>query len=90
MSDVATRAELDALRQEVAQLRSLVERLSAVAAPEVDDDVMRVIASAVAAFTGFRAKVRYVRPVGDGAKLGPDGWRVQGRVAIQGSHDTRH
>lgn len=91
MSDAVSRAELEALRQEVAELRALVQSLSAGAAPGVDPNVVQVIAAAVAAFTGFRAKVRYVRPLAEGGKVTADGgWRVQGRVAIQGSHDTRH
>lgn len=91
--------ELEALKLEVADLRELIAKLSAPkvatapAAPpapkkaeSVDESTMLVISAAIAAFLGKRATIKFVRPVKSAAV---DGWRLQGRVAIHGSHSVR-
>ncbi len=83
-------SEIEKLQAEVALLRAKVEAKPAKhAAPKtegVPEDVAMIIAAAVAAFLGKRATIRLIRPA---VGTIPDGWRVQGRAAIQGSHRTR-
>ena len=50
------------------------------AAAEVSDEIMLVIAAAVAAFCGERAHLRQVRLISSHA------WAQQGRVSVQASH----
>jgi methylmalonyl-CoA carboxyltransferase large subunit len=50
------------------------------AAGEVSDEIMLVIAAAVAAFCGERAHLRQVRLISSHA------WAQQGRVSVQASH----
>lgn len=82
---------LDSLRQEVAALSSRVATLEG-ARPEsaagttpagstTPDEVVAIIAAAVAASLGVRAHVRQIRLVSSPA------WGMQGRVTIQASHD---
>lgn len=104
MQDVALKEEVRQLREEVAQLRKLVEAMAEGAKAEarlgstatagseprksatgVPDEVLAIIAASVSAFLGNKARVRHVRPV----KSGLDSWRIQGRLAIQGSHNVR-
>lgn len=91
--DIATLAqELAALRSEVTELRAEVARLHGAKAPakpakpkvEVTEDIATVIAAAVAAFMGHKARIKTIRHFDDG--LSAEGWRVQGRVAVQASH----
>lgn len=95
--------EVVALRKELDELKSIVAGLgsapvppapAAVPAPvtpkvekkdEIPPEHLTVIAAVVAAVLGVRAKVRIVRPIPQAV----DGWRLQGRVAIQGSHAVR-
>lgn len=84
--------EVEALRREVRELRSQVEALArppvpteAKVAEGVDEETMLVLSAAVAAYLGKRATIKLVRPVHEVL----DGWRVQGRVAIHGSHSRR-
>lgn len=88
--------EVAALRQEVAELREIVTKLTApkpapapAPAPKkadgIDEETMMVISAAVAAFLGKRATIKLVRPIHQQV----DGWRLQGRVAVQGSHRVR-
>jgi methylmalonyl-CoA carboxyltransferase large subunit len=90
------RKEVASLRSEVAELRDLVAKLTAppkAAAPAapakqdgIDEQTMFVISAAIAAFLGKRATIRSVRPL---THQMLDVWRLQGRVAIQGSHRVR-
>jgi methylmalonyl-CoA carboxyltransferase 12S subunit len=50
------------------------------AAADVSDEIMLVIAAAVAAFCGERAHLRQVRLISSHA------WAQQGRVSVQASH----
>lgn len=80
---------VEALRREVAHLTDRVSALEAkrsvstmaplVAAP-INDELVFVIAAAVAAFLGKRAHVRQIR------LLGSPAWAQQGRVTVQASH----
>ncbi len=54
------------------------------AAPRLDDELVTVIAAAVAAFLGKRAHVRQIRLLGSAA------WTQHGRVTIQASHVLTH
>ncbi|MCA0361635.1 MAG: hypothetical protein LCH41_11360 [Armatimonadetes bacterium] len=77
-----TRAEFDALLAEVTRLREQLAKLQ----PEeeaISEEVLLVIASAVAAFLGKRATIKFVRTASQGAD---DPWRAQGRVKVTGSH----
>lgn len=101
MSEQDLRLELEALRKEVAELREAVAALKATPAPAapkpapaaapapkaeaISPEVMMVISAAVAAYLGKRATIKLVRPM----HRSMDGWRLQGRVAIQGSHRVR-
>lgn len=92
--DFARVAEaLTALQETVARLNDRIAALEAVvpvqtaakvaAAVEparLDDELVTVIAAAVAAFLGKKAHVRQVRLIGTAA------WSMQGRVTIQASH----
>lgn len=51
----------------------------------INEETMFLISAAVAAFLGKRARIKMVRA----SNQAVDGWRLQGRVAIQGSHQTR-
>ena len=90
------RNEVASLRKEVAELRELVAKLTTPAkkaaptpAPRqdgVDEATMYMISAAIAAYLGKRATIKSIRPVAGQAL---DLWRLQGRVAIQGSHRVR-
>ncbi|WP_169977398.1 hypothetical protein [Tautonia rosea] len=80
---------VDALRREVAQLTDRVSAIEAKgastvtgtsAAAPINQELVFVIAAAVAAFLGKRAHVRQIR------LLGSDAWARQGRVTVQASH----
>jgi methylmalonyl-CoA carboxyltransferase large subunit len=81
---------LEALRQEVARLGQRVAALEGAATPKapapalaeqgVSEEIVLVIAAAVAAFLGKKAHVRQIRLLGSAA------WTQQGRVTIQASH----
>jgi len=87
---------LEAFRQEMAQLGQRVAELektagspnlavapaaaAAPAAESLSDELVVVIAAAVAAFLGKRAPIRQIRLLGSAA------WAQQGRVTIQASH----
>lgn len=86
--------EIEALRKEVAELRTMVTSLQATpaaapaaapAAPkkaEITEEVLTIISAAVAAFLGKRATIRIIRPVASPM----NSWQVQGRATIHGSH----
>jgi methylmalonyl-CoA carboxyltransferase large subunit len=85
---------LEALRQEVARLGERVaalERGGTAKAPApppaaapfeegVSEEIVLVIAAAVAAFLGKKAPIRQIRLLGSAA------WAQQGRVTVQASH----
>lgn len=79
----------EALMQEVAALREQVAQLKAEREADADlgfsKDILPVLSAAIAAFLGKRAGFRVVRIT----PTAQDGWRQQGRAAIQGSHRTR-
>ncbi|MGE3819414.1 MAG: hypothetical protein AB7I30_08265 [Isosphaeraceae bacterium] len=87
-TELARLAEaVGALREEVARLADRVGALEtdaglAASAREVAlrEEVVVVIAAAVAAYLGKRARVRQIR------LLGSHAWGLQGRVTIQASH----
>lgn len=95
MTDQDLRTEVETLRKELAALKEVVATLTAPKAaapapakpkaPEVSPDIMHVLAAAVAAFLGKKARIRSARQV----PTAVDGWRMQGRVAIMGSHNPR-
>ena len=82
-TDGVTRAEFDALLKELqsvrAKLADLEKRLPQ--DEELNEEVLEVIAAAVAAYLGKRATIRVIRRVNE-----RDTWRLQGRAALQGSH----
>jgi methylmalonyl-CoA carboxyltransferase 12S subunit len=53
---------------------------------EISEELMLVIAAAVAAFVGKSARVRSARYVGEGQSP----WAQQGRVFVQASHNLVH
>jgi methylmalonyl-CoA carboxyltransferase 12S subunit len=53
---------------------------------EIEPEVLMVIAAAVAAFMGQKARIRRVRR---SATPGMNPWAQQGRVSIQASHSVR-
>lgn len=84
---------LAALRQEVARLSGRVAALEASHAvggepkkdevprsAELDEELVVVIAAAIAAFLGKKPRIRQIRLVGTAT------WAEQGRVTIQTSH----
>lgn len=75
-------SELESLRAEIAELRALLKPNPEV---EVEEHIVPVLAAAIAAFLGKRATFRVIRrhPVQQ------DGWRLQGRVAVQGARRPR-
>lgn len=79
MSEVS-REELESLRAEVAALRARLDALEG--GGGLDEELLFVISSAVAAFLGKRATVKFVRR----SPRGSDQWRTEGRVEVAGSH----
>ena len=79
------------------RLREVEARLPATAAPTpglkpaaaqdeaVSEEILMVIAAAVAAFLGKKAKIRKVRRM---TEFGINPWSQQGRVSIQASHNV--
>jgi hypothetical protein len=76
------RSELESLRAEIAELRALLKPNPNA---QMEEHVVPILAAAIAAFLGKRATFRVIRrhPVQQ------DGWRLQGRVAIQGARQPR-
>ncbi len=89
-SDCTTKANVETLQEEVKALaetvRLLTEKIEALTPKPADEripeEVLEVIAAAVAAYLGKRATVRFVRS----AHADAESWAIQGRVAVQGSH----
>jgi methylmalonyl-CoA carboxyltransferase large subunit len=81
--------QITQLRAQVARLSATLDKLDAYvqrtesrdAGTEVSDDDLMVICAAIAAFLGERATVRQVHLHRPGL------WAVQGRTAIQESHN---
>jgi len=67
------KAEIEALRKEVAQLKGR--------APEISEEILGVIAATVAAYLGERATVRFVRRVRE-----EDPWLAHGRASVVAQH----
>ncbi len=86
--------ELDSLKEQVRSLAEAVQLLTAkvealtpVKAEEaIPEEIVQVIAAAIGAYLGKRATVKFIRPV----QNDPENWAVQGRVAIQGSHQQQN
>ena len=77
------KAQITALQGRVAELEHGTETAAtaaAPAAPELDEQTVILIASAVAAYLGKRPRIRAIR------LLGTTNWAQQGRVSIQASH----
>ena len=51
---------------------------------QIEPEILMVIAAAVAAFMGHKAKIRRVRSISGGVNP----WAQQGRVSIQASHSV--
>jgi methylmalonyl-CoA carboxyltransferase large subunit len=51
----------------------------------ISEEILMVIAAAVAAFMGKKAKIRRVRRM---TEFGVNPWSQQGRVSIQASHNV--
>lgn len=89
--DRGLQENLESLQEQVKSLaetvRILTEKVEALtpkpAEEAISEDVLQVIAAAVAAYLGKRATVRFVRS----SHVEPESWGIQGRVAIQGSHN---
>jgi methylmalonyl-CoA carboxyltransferase large subunit len=83
--------EVANLRVEVQDLREQVARLSAALAPanakpakpEVSDEIATVIAAAVAAYMGHKARIKTIIQL-DYPGIG-EVWRLQGRMALHSS-----
>jgi hypothetical protein len=84
-------ASVESLRQELHQLRQRIDRLEDASAPvpaicpaadspTPSEETISVLSAAIAAYLGYRPRLRQVRLVGGGS------WSVQGRVTIQASH----
>lgn len=97
MSDTITRAEFEALKEQIARLQEQVAQLTAALTlnrpeasgqqvekqtDEISEETLCIIAAAVAAYLGKRATVRFVRRATDESAA----WRMQGRVTIGASH----
>lgn len=90
MSEAAiTRAEFDALKEQIAALQAQIRQLQAAvsaagngASEEIPEETLHVIAAAVAAYLGKRATLKIVRRVSDDEHA----WRTQGRVTVAASH----
>lgn len=87
MSDADLLKRIEALEAQVAQLRSALDGHVNQVEPDVSEDVALVIAAALAAYLGERAKITKIRKL---KAAGLESWRIQGRVAIQGSHTMRN
>jgi methylmalonyl-CoA carboxyltransferase large subunit len=77
------KAQIEALQSRVAELESGAKAAATPAtpaAPDLDEQTVILIASAVAAFLGKRPRIRAIR------LLGTTSWAQQGRVSIQASH----
>lgn len=76
----------------IARLSSQIEKLEAridalenqSAKQQVSPEVVDLIAAAVAAYMGKRARVKFIRRVGT---TDADAWTTQGRVAVAGRHE---
>jgi uncharacterized coiled-coil protein SlyX len=76
----------------IARLSSQIEKLEAridalenqSAKQQVSPEVVDLIAAAVVAFMGKRARVKFIRRVGT---TDADAWTTQGRVAVAGRHE---
>ncbi len=88
MSDAAvSREEFEALKAELAELRAQLARLAPapgapLVEPGIPEEIVPVIAAAVAAFLGKRATIRIIRRVHDESGV----WRQQGRATVTASH----
>lgn len=91
----AVQAELDRLRQQLAEMTARVEALQQRAPQEpptppqpvvsrepepIPEDIVLVISAAVAAYLGARVRIRHIQLITSHA------WAQQGRVSIQASH----
>lgn len=80
-----SRAEFDALLDEFHALKQKLDELQSQDQPGQDestDEVLQIIAAAVAAYVGKRATIKVIRRVSE-----YDQWRMQGRAVLQGSHN---
>lgn len=77
-----TRAEFEALRAELADIKALLKAQVA-PAPEMDEETLQVIAAAVAAYLGKRASFRIVRRISEDSEA----WRTQGRATVSARHE---
>jgi methylmalonyl-CoA carboxyltransferase large subunit len=85
-----TREEFEALSRQVIELRAQLAELAARAAIPVDakisEDLVTVLAAAVAAFLGKRATIKFVRRV----QPETGAWLDHGRATIVASHRMPH
>ena len=81
-----SRAEFEGLQQEIADLKTQIQALLAAskksAEPKISEDLITVIAAAVAAYIGKKATIRFIRRVADETAV----WQEYGRTSISGSH----
>lgn len=77
-----TRAEFDALRAELAEIKALL-KAQAAPEPEIDAETVQIIAAAVAAYLGKRASFRILRRMSEESEA----WRTQGRATISARHE---
>jgi methylmalonyl-CoA carboxyltransferase 12S subunit len=83
---------IDRLESELVEVRGLALEGMALDVPSETSqasrslslDVVMAISAAVAAYLGKRAVIRQVQLASDTA------WTMQGRMAVQASHDTMH
>jgi methylmalonyl-CoA carboxyltransferase 12S subunit len=83
---LVSRTEFELLQQQIAdlkaQLASLVPVSKTAPEPKISEDLITVIAAALAAYLGKRATIKFVRTIGDENLA----WQNYGRASISGSH----
>lgn len=81
-----SRAEFEALQEEIADLRAQIQGLLATSKkpgePKISEDLIAVIAATIAAYLGKKATIRFIRRAGDETAV----WQEYGRASISGSH----
>lgn len=78
---------IESLRAEVATIRervSVLEAERATPANTLDEELITVLGAAIAAYLGFKPKIKQIR------LLRSASWAQQGRATIQASHALKH
>ncbi len=83
----ALRSELAALRERMGTIETRLAAFDAAAArpnEPPDEELLSVLAASVAAFLGYKPRIRQIRLIGGAS------WAQQGRATIQASHVLTH